>query len=309
MRKREKRFYYVALFCAIAMALFSLESTMQLESNDSIIEEINHPTTRRGRTDETPQASLIQERLLNERQSHSPEEFISIPSQDTTNTNPPYIEEKIEEKKDETVTSQSVEKIASQDNTQAKEKKEEPKEETEFSSIQSSGLTLANGDSWYFEEYDKNGNIVSTASYNKKKLISKSQFEYDENGKKLSATLTEPKRIIKLTFDDKGMEIGRTEYKKRKGQIGDIYSSHQKIYNEEGILQEETTIENAITTRKIYTYNDKKLATETIFENGVKILFVEYQESIKIVHIFDREVELSVFEEVMWWKATGFFLY
>ena len=299
MKKIKKLIFYMAFFCAIAVALFSLENTMQLEENNLVIEEIRRPKTRRGNTTETPHPPSIQESSIEENSLHSTEDFIPTHSQEHSKTPLPYIEEKKEDTS--TPTSPDIEKptITEPPKKNTNEKEAKDNEETEFSSIQSGGLTLANGDSWYFEEYDENGNVISTVSYNKKKLISKSQFEYNEEGKKLSATLTEPKKIIKLAFNDKGEEIGRTEYKKRKGQIGDVYSSHQKIYDNEGKLQEETTTENGVIKKKVYTYNGKKVVTETIFENDVKTLFIEYQENIKIVHIFDGEVELSVFEEAL----------
>ena len=298
MKRIGKRFCYTSFFCAIAITLFSLESTMQLEENGLIIEETQKPTLKRGIYNDD-----LRQNPQGESSSHSPEDFIPTPTQETKTITPSHIEEKKEEETSPVATSPSTEKLSTENAIQkdTKEKTDEPKEaeETEFSSIQSSGLTLANGDNWYFEEYDQNGNIISVASYNKKKLLSKSQFEYNENGKKIGATFTEQKRIVKLTFNDKGVEIGRSEYKKRKGEAGDIYLSEQKSYDETGRLQEETITENGITTRRLYTYDGKKLATETVFENDMKTLFIEYQEKIRIVHIFDDEVELSVFEEAL----------
>ncbi len=295
MKNIVNRIYYILFFCAIAIALFSLENTMQLEEEDLIIERPPHSTTRRSITNEFSQ-SLPQEE---ENKSSPPEESFSTSTQEAKKES--LATSATEEKKEETPVATSTTSLEKPQETSKETKKDEVKtsEETEFSSIQSGGLTLANGDSWYFEEYDENGNIVSIVSYNKKKLLSKSQFEYNNEGKKISATLTEPKKIIKLAFNDKGEEIGRTEYKKRKGQIDEVYSSYQKNYDTEGRLQEERTIEQGITKRKVYTYNGKKIISETIFENDVKTLFIEYREKVKIVHIFDGEVELSVFEETL----------
>ena len=300
MKRREKRIYYIVFFCVIAVvALFSLESTLQIEEG-GLLEEVNRPITRRSLSNESLESISVQEKPKEEEaKAKAIEEFIPSTAQESSNVTPPYAEEK---KEADSASSTSVENVSTSQASKENEKKEEPKkeeetEETEFSSIQSNGLTLANGSSWYFEEYDEAGNVVSTASYKGKKLVSKSQFEYNEEGKKVGATLTEPRKIIKLTFDDRGVEIGRTEYKKRRGEMGEVYSSNQKKYDDEGRLQEEITSENGITLMKVFTYNGKKLATETVFENDVKTLFVEYGENTKIVHIFDGDVELSVFEE------------
>ena len=287
MKNIVNRIYYILFFCAIAIALFSLENTMQLEKEDLIIERPPHSTTRRSITNEFSQ-SLPQEE---ENTSSPPEESFSTSTQEAKKES--LATSATEEKKEETPVATSTTSLEKPQETSKETKKDEVKtsEETEFSSIQSGGLTLANGDSWYFEEYDENGNIVSIVSYDKKKLLSKSQFEYNNEGKKISATLTEPKKIIKLAFNDKGEEIGRTEYKKRKGQIGEVYSSHQKNYDTEGRLQEERTIEQGITKRKVYTYNGKKIISETIFEYDVKTLFIEFRVIVKFVVIFVGVVE------------------
>ena len=296
MKKIKERKFYIAFFCAIAIALFSLENKMQLEQGDLILEEVSHPITRQSLAGEKASSTPMEENNPSESTSQN---LLLTPSKDVIDNTLSNVNEEKKEDTKSLATSSNIEKSLISEPIKEKKDGKEESEETEFSSIQSNGLTLANGNSWYFEEYDENGNIISTVSYNKKRLILKSQFEYNEDGKKISATLTEPKKIIKLNFDDKGFQIGRTEYKKRKGEVGDIFSVYENVYTEDGLLQEEKTTENGITTRKVYTYFDKKIVSETIFENDVKTLFIEYKEDIKIVHIFDEGVELSVFEEAL----------
>lgn len=169
-------------------------------------------------------------------------------------------------------------------------------EDLEFASIQVSGLTVANGDEWYFEEYDESGNVIGTISYAKEKMLSKSSIEYND-GKRIKATFIEPKKIIKVSYDEKGAEIAREEFKNRKGDIGKSLLSYGNIYDENGRIKEEVKVENGLEIRKVYTYENEKRTTEAIYENGVKTIFVEYKASSKIVHIFDGETEVSVFEE------------
>ena len=170
------------------------------------------------------------------------------------------------------------------------------KEGEEFSSIQVSGLTIANGSKWYFEEYDENGNVMSTISYDNDKLIEEANFEYN-NGKKVTATFIDPKKIAQVKYNEKGIEIERAEYKNKKGKIGKPIISNTNRYNTQGLIKEETKTINGVTLRKEYAYSGNKRITETVFENDIKILFIEYKEKTKIVHIFNEGIEIKVFEE------------
>ncbi len=166
----------------------------------------------------------------------------------------------------------------------------------EFFSIQASGLTIADGDVWYFEEYDENGNIISTVSYRQEKMLSKSSIEY-YNNKKVGAVFVDPKKIIKVKYDSKGSEIKREEFRNKKGETGKILLSYNNVYGGDGRLKEETYIENGVEIRKVYAYKNGEKVTETVYENGSKTIFIEYRDSLKLVHLFDKDTEVSVFEE------------
>lgn len=168
----------------------------------------------------------------------------------------------------------------------------------EFSSIQMNGLTVANGNRWYFEEYDEYGNIIGKISYDNNKMIFKSNIEYD-NGKKKSEMLTERKKITKISYNDKGVEISREEYQNKKGQLGKSLNAVSNVYNDNGKIKEEVKTENGITVRRVYEYEKDKKVSETIYENDIKTIFIEYKEEKKIVHIFDEGLEINVFEEAV----------
>ncbi len=178
------------------------------------------------------------------------------------------------------------------------DKKEVPKvaEVADFSSIQVSGLTMCKGSRWYFEEYDEQGNMISSASYDRRKLIEKTSIEYSE-GKKVAATFTDPKMIVKVQYNHKGVEIARDELTNEKGEIGKPLNSSSGVYDENENLLEETKVENGVTMRYVYTYNNKEKATETIYEDGKQALFIEYSKGKKTVHIFHEGEEVAVFNE------------
>ena len=51
--------------------------------------------------------------------------------------------------------------------------------------------------------------------------------------------------------------------------------------------------------KKVYTYENDKRTSETIYENGVKAILIEYKDDKKIIHIFDEDKEINVFEEAI----------
>lgn len=211
-------------------------------------------------------------------------------------------DEKKESEKEDIPKEKATQKDGEREETLKKdvEKKEREKDEIpeapDFSSIQVSGLSVGQGSRWYFEEYDENGNMIGAVSYDRRKLLSKSSIEYSE-GKKVVATFTEPDMIVKVRYNNKGVEVGREEFTNKNGMIGKPLNSSAGVYDENEKLLEETKIENGVAVRHVYTYNGKEKTTETIYENGIKTLFIEYRQGKKTVHVFNEGVEVTVFDE------------
>jgi len=201
----------------------------------------------------------------------------------------------IEPTKKETEKEEGSKKETTKKNNE-KEKTLKVDEPADFSSIQVNGLSMAKGSRWYFEEYDENGNMIGSVSYDRRKLLSKSSIEYDD-GKKVSATFTDPDMIVKVKYNSKGVEVARDEFTNEKGEIGKPLTSTSGVYDDQENLLEETKIENDVETRHVYTYNAKEKVTEAIYENGVQTLFIEYKQGTKTIHIFNEGVEVSVFDE------------
>jgi len=191
----------------------------------------------------------------------------------------------------------SLQKTKSNQEAKKKEKADtEAPEFSVFSSIQVNGLTIGNGSRWYFEEYDEEGNVVSSASYDRRKMIEESSIEYSE-GKKVAAVFKDMKMIVKVKYNNKGVEVEREEFESNRGEIGKMLNSSKGVYDEAGNLLEETKVENGVTKRYVYTYNKKEKATETVYEDDKQVLFVEYGEGSKTVHVFNEGEEVAVFNE------------
>lgn len=100
-------------------------------------------------------------------------------------------------------------------------------------------------------------------------------------------------------YDDKGVETSREEFQNKKGQIGKAIASSNSIYDDNGKVKEAIKTENGVTVKRVYTYEKDKKVGETVYENDVKTLFIEYKENKKIVHIFSEDIEINVFEEAI----------
>ena len=209
--------------------------------------------------------------------------------------------EKSDEKKEE-VSDAKDEPAKSDEKKEAEKKEVEEKDEKkvvdlpEFASIQVNGLSVGKGSRWYFEEYDEQGNMIGSVSYDRRKMLEQSSIEYSD-GKKVAATFTEPTMIVKVKYNRNGVEIAREEFENEKGKIGKPLNSSSGVYDDSENLLEETKMENGIPKRHVYTYNGKEKATETVYENEMQTLFIEYGEGKKTVHIFNGGEEVAVFDE------------
>ena len=103
--------------------------------------------------------------------------------------------------------------------------------------------------------------------------------------------------IINVRYNSKGEEIGREELKSKKDGETVPVASTANTYADDGKIKEESKTENGITTKRVYTYDKDKKTSETVYENDVQTLFIEYKENKKVVHVFDEGKEVSVFTE------------
>jgi|GEM_PF-1037796 len=297
MKKKLLRYVYIAFFFAFSIALFSVESEKDKEVIRNEREGAKKDANQKEKSSLNEDASLEKKRqegdASNKKSIKEGDEATS--SEKTSNTEDAKGMQEDESGKSPTKTPPIPQEAKPQE-PQEQKKEETVPQNADFSSIQVTGLTIASGGKWYFEEYDEAGNIISKISYNKNKMISASAIQYS-NGKRSSERITEGKKIINVKYNSKGEEIGREELKSKKNGESVPIASSASTYADDGKIREESKTENGITTRRVYTYDKDKKTSETVYENGVQTLFIEYKDDKKVVHIFDEGKEVSVFTE------------
>ena len=295
MKKYKLAFVSLLLCFVFSITLFSNESASG-SSNESSIESEKKDERKTEKNISEPKSESQQATSKvtvkeNDKKEEGLAELKGDPKMDNAKT---------EKKRDAEISSTKDEPKKSKEKKEDETKDEEDAtkvvESPDFSSIQVSGLTVCKGTNWYFEEYDEQGNVVGSVSYDRRKLLEKSSIEYSD-GKKVAATFIDPPMIVKVRYNSKGVEIEREEFENENGQIGKPLNSSSDVYDDEGNILEETEVENGIITRHVYTDNGKEKATETIYEDGKQTLFIEYGKGKKTVHIFNEGEEVAVFDE------------
>ena len=305
MKKKLLRYIYITIFLAFSIALFSVESEKEKEVVVSEKEGAKSEVDRKGESilseGGASEKKLAEDATSKENikgyETDPPSKTQSsaesaIPPKNTSNTENAEEREGAQSAKDITKLPPTTQEVKSQE----QRKEESMPQNADFASIQVTGLTIASGGKWYFEEYDEEGNIISKVSYNRNKMLSASTIQY-RNGKRSSEKITEGKKIINVRYNNKGEEIGREELKSKKNGEEIAIASSANVYADNGKIKEESKTENGITTRRVYTYDRDKKASETVYENDVQTLFIEYKGDKKVVHIFDEGKEISVFTE------------
>jgi len=295
MKKYKLVFVSLLLCFVFSIALFSNESASgSSNENSSESEKKDESQTVKNLAEPKSESQQATSKVTVKENEKNEEDLAEIKG------DPKMDNAKSEKKKDAEISSTKDEPKKSKEKKEDETKDEEDAtkvvESPDFSSIQVSGLTVCKGTNWYFEEYDEQGNVVGSVSYDRRKLLEKSSIEYSD-GKKVAATFIEPDMIVKVRYNNKGVEIEREEFENENGQIGKSLNSSSDVYDDEGNILEETKVENGIITRHVYTYNGKEKATETIYEDGKQTLFIEYGKGKKTVHIFNEGEEVTVFDE------------
>lgn len=305
MKKKLLRYIYITIFLAFSIALFSVESEKEKEVVVSEKEGAKSEVDRKGESilseGGASEKKLAEDATSKENikgyETDPPSKTQSsaesaTPPKNISNTENAEEREGAQSAKDITKLPPTTQEVKSQE----QRKEESMPQNADFASIQVTGLTIASGGKWYFEEYDEEGNIISKVSYNRNKMLSASTIQY-RNGKRSSEKITEGKKIINVRYNNKGEEIGREELKSKKNGEEVAIASSANVYADNGKIKEESKTENGITTRRVYTYDKDKKASETVYENDVQTLFIEYKGDKKVVHIFDEGKEISVFTE------------
>lgn len=179
MKKHISKCIFVLLFFLFSLALFSTELTRSTATKGPVEEGmlIQSANEMKVESSESSYSNNIESKANVPIEKNNDEKANNVELQNETK------DEKINTSTAEDTQKESSIAQPKENETEDKKTDDKDNENTEFSSIQVSGLTLANGNEWYFEEYDESGNMIGAISYNNNKMILKSNIEYD-NGKK-----------------------------------------------------------------------------------------------------------------------------
>lgn len=162
-----------------------------------------------------------------------------------------------------------------------------------FSSIHRKGLIVADGNKWYYENYDRRGRPSFAVLYEAGKAVEKTEWFYKEK-----AHYPFQKKILKaaeseiFTYDESGRLICTERYEKKR-----LILREENAYTDIGKLKERTITKGKNSERSVWEFAGDKAVSETKYRNGTKIAFIELHSTPHIVHLYADGKEVYVGEE------------
>ncbi len=164
-----------------------------------------------------------------------------------------------------------------------------------FASIQNGGLTVADGNRWYYESFDTQGRVVFTVLYEKDREIEKITRQY------ASLDATHPSEQItvtasgteKMRYTADGKTLSVEVYGKNK----ELIEKTENRYNKNGKLVEQIHTRDGNTEKSVWDFVRGKAVSQTKYRNDEKTAFIELHSGKRIVHIYKNDVEVFVTEE------------
>ena len=162
-----------------------------------------------------------------------------------------------------------------------------------FASIHSKGLTVADGDRWYYESFDRQGRSSFAVLYEGGTAIEKTVWTYKDPSR-----YPTQKKILRVgelrifRYDKDGRELSIERYEGKT-----LVSKTENVYNRAGKLIEQTitTVKNI--DKSVWEFAGDKAVTQTKYRNGKKIAFIELHNTPHIVHLYVDDKEVYVGEE------------
>lgn len=169
----------------------------------------------------------------------------------------------------------------------------EPASDAVFSSLHSKGLILADGNKWYYENFDKYGRPSFAVLYEADKAVEKTVWRYAD-----SAHYPNQKEIVHVAayeisrYDDGGRETSVEKYEGDK-----LVSKVENEYTATGQLKERTVTKGKKIDRSVWEFTGTTATSETKYRNGKKIAFVELTRDPPIIHLYVDGKEVYVGEK------------
>lgn len=169
----------------------------------------------------------------------------------------------------------------------------EPSYDSDFSSITSKSLVIAEGNKWYYKNFDRRGRPSFAVLYDAGEAIEKTEWVYTG-----SARTPSQKKIIRAAtleisrYDEAGRETSIEHYE-GKTRVSKV----EKVYTVDGKLKERTITKGKTIDRSVWEFTDGKAITETKYRNGKKNAFIELHTTPHIVHLYVDGREVYVGEQ------------
>lgn len=182
-----------------------------------------------------------------------------------------------------------------------KESPDEPKKndevktpEVSFASIQNKGLTVAEGNKWYYENFDRLGRSAFAVVYEKDVEIEKTVWSYHGESRHPSEKNTyhtDGRETVR--YDEAGRTLLIETYNKK----GKLLSTTENTYNDKGKLIMQLVTAGKNTDKSVWDFVGDKAVSQTKYRNGKKTAFIELHSATRIVHLYVDDKEVLVTEE------------
>ena len=263
-----RRFASCFLILAFALCLSSLSAAGRAESTDT-------PHTAEKTTDDSHQAGE------NRQESTDTADEVSTQVIESNGTVPSV-------SKDEKGIESSGTALSADKETESNK----PADLT-FASIHSKGLTVAEGNKWYYETFDRQGRSSFAVLYEDGTAVEKTEWVY-----KGTTRYPSQKKILRMggsetfNYDEAGRELSVERYEGKT-----LMSKTENIYNGEGKLIEQTTTAGKNTDKLVWEFAKDKAVAQTTYRNGKKTSFIELHHTPHILHLYVDDKEVYVGEE------------
>ena len=203
------------------------------------------------------------------------------------------------EKRDSEVSSTAPKPSESNSRAQADEQKPPEKEakkdtgDPTFASIQNTGLTVADGNRWYYESFDRQGRQAFAVLYEDGRALEQIVWTYQDTARyPAKKQIFREKTSDTIFYDEAGRELVIEQYKGKR-----LTSKTENVYNSGGKLTEQTVTAGKNTDKSVWDIVKDKAVSQTKYRNGKKTAFIELHTEPHIVHLYVDDKEVFVGEE------------
>jgi len=177
--------------------------------------------------------------------------------------------------------------------TDGKETESGKAADVSFASIHSKGLTVADGNKWYYESFDRQGRSSFAVLYNDGTAVEKTEWAYKGRARhptKKKILRTDSSEIF--CYDDDGRELSIEQYEQKI-----LTSKTENIYNGGGKLIEQTITAGKNIDKSVWEFDGDKAISQTKYRNGKKTALIELDNTPHIIHLYIDDKEVYVGEE------------